>query len=306
MTLRVNARLSQDDVAYDFRRLSDDCRLFSACHPHCTNDCTGTRHQALLGHERIVCVCRDKSGTPRDEIQRKRKFHVIYQREWVFDILDHNGIDYDQVAVVDSDTIINPKCPNFFEKTNYEYTVVVQNADYEWVGRSIDGWHHHLLPNEIKPKVWEYHNAGFVIVNKKHKEFLDIVKDFYTKNIEKINDIRYYKSYAGIDVLSTGQTIMNFLVIKHNIKRTFLPERYNFGGLYMKNLLWAPWLNIHASSWWSDELIFLDMGWIYHFAGIPKLNTEEAVEEHIRRFGQKSRDTSYWMKRTYEELYETG
>ena len=233
-----------------------------------------------------------------------RKFHVIYQREWVFDILDHNEIDYDQVAVVDSDTIINPKCPNFFEKTNYEYTVVLQNADYEWVGRSIDGWHHHLLSNEIKPKVWEYHNAGFVIVNKKHKEFLDIVKDFYMKNIEKINDIKYYKSYAGADVISTGQTIMNFLVIKHNIKRTFLPERYNFGGLYIKNLLWNPWLNVHAPSWWSDELIFLDMGWIYHFAGIPKLDTEEAVKEHVRRFGYKARDTGYWMKRTYEELYE--
>ena len=166
-----------------------------------------------------------------------RKFHVIYQREWVFDILDHNEIDYDQVAVVDSDTIINPKCPNFFEKTNYEYTVVVQNADYEWVGRSIDGWHHHLLPNEIKPKVWEYHNAGFVIVNKKHKEFLNIVKDFYVENIEKINYTRFNKEYQDLPVASTGQTIMNFLLVKHNIKRTFLPERYNLGDLYRKNLL---------------------------------------------------------------------
>ena len=234
------------------------------------------------------------------------KFHVIYQREWVFDILDNNEIDYDQVAVVDSDTIINPKCPNFFEKTNYEYTVVLQNADYEWVGRSIDAWHHHLLPNEIKPKVWEYHNAGFVIVNKKHKEFQDTVKDFYVKNIDKINDIRFNKEYQDLGVVSTGQTIMNFLVMKHNIKRTFLPERYNFGGLYMKNLLWQPMLGIRMPPWWLDELIFLKAGWIYHFAGIPQL---ESLEEEIRyeeEFGEKWRECGYWMKRTYGELYENG
>jgi hypothetical protein len=111
---------------------------------------------------------------------------------------------------------------------------------------------------------------------------------------------------VGGEIPSVGQTIMNFLLIKHNIKRTFLPERYNFGGLYIKNLLWNPWLNVHAPSWWSDELIFLDMGWIYHFAGIPKLESVELEKEHVRRFGQKARDTGYWMKRTYEELYENG
>jgi len=41
-------------------------------------------------------------------------FPIIMQREWVFDIVEHNNIDYDQILIVDADTIIHPDCPNFF------------------------------------------------------------------------------------------------------------------------------------------------------------------------------------------------
>ena len=217
-----------------------------------------------------------------DALMDIKEFPIIYQREWALDILDHNGVDYDQVLIPDADTIIHPDCPNFFKLTNHKYTVVVNNGCFEWVLRSINGWGEHLFPDEIKPKVWEYHNAGFVIVNKKHKPFLDIVKDFYLDNINKINDIRINKTYQNLPLPSTGQTIMNFLLVKHNIERTFLPERFNFVDLHRKNLLHIP-----GHSWFSDELHFIDAGWIYHFSAIPKQN----------------RHVSYWMERTYKELY---
>ena len=63
---------------------------------------------------------------------------------------------------------------------------------------------------------------------------------------------------------------------------TYLPERYNMTDLYRKNLLHIP-----NESWWTDELHFLDAGWIYHFNSIP----------------QQERHVSYWMERTYKELY---
>ena len=209
-------------------------------------------------------------------------FLIIYQREWGFDILDHNEIDYDQVLIIDSDTIVHPDCPNFFEKTNHEYTAVASNGCFEWVMRSIDAWGKNFLPDETKPKFWEYFNTGFVIVNKKHKPFFDIVKKTYTENINQLNYIRNEVKYNGWPVPSTGQTIVNFLVIKHNIKITYLPERYNLTDLYRKNLLHIP-----NESWWTDELHFLKAGWIYHFNSIP------AQERHV----------SYWMERTYKELY---
>ena len=46
-----------------------------------------------------------------EPIMDVKQFPIIYQREWVFDILEHNGVDYNQVAIVDSDTIINPNTP---------------------------------------------------------------------------------------------------------------------------------------------------------------------------------------------------
>lgn len=214
-----------------------------------------------------------------------KQFPIIYQREWVFDILDHNKVDYDQVAIVDSDTIIHPNTPNFFKKTDNKYTVVTNNGCFEWVMRSINGWGSHLFPEEVKPKVWEYHNAGFVVANKEHKWFFDIIKDFYLKNINKINDIRTNQTYQNLALPSTGQTIINFLLIKHKVERTFLPERYNMTDLYRKNLLHMP-----GQSWWPDELTYLDAAWIYHFSAIPGK-------------GQQPRHVEYWMERTYRELY---
>ena len=40
-------------------------------------------------------------------------FPIIMQREWVLDILEHNEIDYDNMLIVDADTIVHPDCPNF-------------------------------------------------------------------------------------------------------------------------------------------------------------------------------------------------
>ena len=46
----------------------------------------------------------------------KEEMAICWQRYHLFDILDANEIDYDQILMVDSDTIVHPDCPNFFEK----------------------------------------------------------------------------------------------------------------------------------------------------------------------------------------------
>ena len=114
---------------------------------------------------------------------------------------------------------------------------------------------------------------------------MDIVKKFYLDNIDKINHIRNNVLYENLAIPSTGQTIMNFLLVKHKIERTLLPERFNFIDLYRKNLLHFP-----GQSWWPDELIFLQAGWVYHFSCIPGN-------------GNHPRSAKYWMERTYKELY---
>ena len=200
-----------------------------------------------------------------DTIMDHNNFPIIYQREWVFDIIEHNDIDYDQVLIIDADTIVHPDCPNFFERTNHEYTAVVNNGCFEWVTRSINAWGEFMFPDMEKPKVWEYFNTGFIIANKKHKPFFKILQDFY------------------LAIPGVGQTCVNYLVKQHNIKMTYLPERFNLTDLFRKNMLHIP-----EHSWFKDELIFKDTGYIFHFNAIP----------------QNDRHAEYWMKRTYEEWYD--
>jgi lipopolysaccharide biosynthesis glycosyltransferase len=212
-----------------------------------------------------------------EPIMDTSKFPIIMQREWVFDILEHNDIDYDQILIVDADTIVHPDCPNFFKETNHNYAAVVNNGCYEWVTRSVRGWGDAMFPNEPLVKPYDYFNTGFVIVNKKHKPFFDEIKDLYLNRGDEI------KHYRDTIKASTGQTMVNFMLKKNNIEVTKLSEGYNLQDLFRKNLLHIP-----GHSWFSDDLHFLDAGWVYHFNAIP----------------QNPRDVSYWMERTYNKLYK--
>jgi|TARA_R110002020_G_scaffold453257_1_gene667988 hypothetical protein len=213
----------------------------------------------------------------KDPIMDSDMFPIIMQREWVFDIIEYNDIDYDQVLIVDADTIVHPNCPNFFKETNHNYSAVVNNGCYEWVTRSIREWGKAMFPNEPLVKSYNYFNTGFVIANKKHKPFFNEIKELYLNRGDEI------KHYRDTIKASTGQTMVNFMLQKNNIEVTKLSEGYNLQDLFKKNLLHIP-----NHSWFSDDLHFLDAGWVYHFNAIP----------------QNDRHVSYWMERTYKYLYD--
>ena len=203
---------------------------------------------------------------------------ITWQRYYLFDILENNNIEYDQVLMVDADTIVHPDCPNFFNETENKYCGVMNNGDYEWVLRSIKGFGH-ILFNNYKIKPWTYINGGFQIMNKKHKSFFETMKKYYSNNSELIT-----KTISDLKT-ATDQTILNFMLSKNDVDVKILPDCYNLVDLYRKNLLY-----LDERSWWTDELHFLNAGWVYHFNAIPP--------------NQMNRDANYWIKRTYEELYE--
>tara|TARA_R110001583_G_scaffold1210_8_gene10136 strand:- start:1147 stop:1914 length:768 start_codon:yes stop_codon:yes gene_type:complete len=212
-----------------------------------------------------------------DPIMDPVQFKITLQRYWVHDILKHNKIEYDQVLIVDADTIIHPDCPNFFKESDGKFGVVLNNGCYEWVTRSIKEWGTALFPAGPVVKPWKYFNGGFQITNKTHIPFYTKVQEYYTSNIDKINQLSE-QIKAGTD-----QTIINYLVQQNTINVTYMSESYNLQDLFRKNLLHIP-----GHSWFPDELRFLDAGYIYHFNAIP--------ENH--------RNVSYWMERTYKELYK--
>jgi len=213
----------------------------------------------------------------KDPITDPSYMKITLQRYWVHDILEHNQIEYDQVLIVDADTIIHPDCPNFFHLTKGKFSVVVNNGCYEWVTRSINDWGKALFENQQRIDPWEYFNGGFQITSKEHIPFYNFVKDYYQKNISVIKELSE-KIKAGTD-----QTIVNYLAKEFGIEINYLPEAFNLQDLFRKNLLHIP-----GHSWFKDELLFTQAGYIYHFNAIP----------------QNPRHVSYWLERTFKELYD--
>jgi SAM-dependent methyltransferase len=204
---------------------------------------------------------------------------ITWQRYYMFDILEANHIDYDQILIVDADTIVHPDCPNFFNETDGKYSAVRNNGSFEWVRRSMDGFSKILFDDEVPFKVWDYINCGFQIVNKNHKEFFEYVRNYYLENQHDVqNAISQVK--AGTD-----QTIINFLLRKQNIELNYLSSCYNLQDLHSKQLLF-----IHPQMWFEDKLIFENCGYVFHFNAIPP--------------NEMGRDANYWIKRTYEEFYK--
>ena len=178
--------------------------------------------------------------------------------------------------MVDADTIVHPNCPNFFDETDNRYCGVRVDGCYEWVLRSIRGFGDKLFDG-IRIHPWNYINGGFQIVNSNLKSFFDAMKSYYKENSDKI--------IQTIDELKCGtdQTIVNYMLHKEKVDVKYLPSCYNLQDLYRKNLL-----VLTGKEYWTDELHYLDAGWVYHFNSIPP--------------NPMNRDANYWIKRTFTEI----
>ena len=201
-----------------------------------------------------------------------------WHKFFVLEMLENENIPYENVCIVDADTIVHPKCPNFFDEVGTKFGVVQSDGCYEWVNRSITKYREHLF-EDISIKTWEYFNSGFMVLHKTHKEFCDKVYEFYNENRDKL--VYAQKNF----MVGTDQTPINYLTRRFDIELKWLPNAYNLHDPYRKSLL-----HIDSSNWWPDTLDNLfNSGWVYHFNAIPQ--------------NPMGRDSSYWMKRTYEQLY---
>ena len=200
---------------------------------------------------------------------------IPWQRYYLFRLLKENDIEYNQVLMVDSDTIVHPNCPNFFNLTDNKYCAVVDFGCWEWTARSISEYK--SLFDNFNLDRGLYFNGGFQIVNKTHESFFETVLAFYEKN--KYTLIETQKKGLGTD-----QTPVNYLAQIHNIDLKILPPTFNLHHLVTKNLL------NFGQSWWGDELDNLyNQAWVYHFNSIPRNNL--------------NRTSEYFLERAYKELY---
>tara|TARA_A100001201_G_C4042829_1_gene187223 strand:+ start:165 stop:911 length:747 start_codon:yes stop_codon:yes gene_type:complete len=200
----------------------------------------------------------------------KEEMAICWQRYHLFDILDANEIDYDQILMVDSDTIVHPDCPNFFEMTEHKYTGVHNEGSYDWIFRSVENYSKFIFQGR-ELKWWNYINGGFQIVNKKHKAFFSSMISLYNNN--KKNFIQMQEQFHT----GTDQTPLNFMLQMNNVDVKLLPYEFNMTDMPRKEIL-------------NHDLTMTDIGWVYHFNCIPN--------------NQGNKATYFWMEKTYKELYE--
>ena len=208
------------------------------------------------GHTLFVL---DKPIYPLEEC--KANWHKLF----VYDLLENEGIEYDKIAIVDSDTIVHPDCPNFFDMVGDKFGGVV-NPVNEWVLRSMEVYSN-LAFNNYKINFWEYINTGFMVMGKNHKQFVQNAIDIYFKNKDSFIEIQ--NTYG----VGNDQTPINYLLQTQRIDVKLLSYKFNMQELPRKELL-------------TEDLLFTKMGWIYHFNTWPKPTPR------------------YWMEKTYRSLYE--
>ena len=205
-----------------------------------------------------------------DPIFPHKQMPVSWQRYYIFDLLDANEIEYNQIMYVDSDTMPHPDCPNVFKLSDNKLCFVHNDGSYDWLLRSIENYSKYFFDGyKIK---WEhYFNSGMLIFNKNHKDFFKKIISFFENNIERLREAE--KAWH----VGTDQTPVNFLTHINDIDYKLLPYEFNMMDMNRKELL-------------QEDLPFTKIGYIYHFNSIPN-NKDDQL-------------TYYWMKKTYEALYE--
>ena len=188
-----------------------------------------------------------------------------WQRWYVYDLLETNNIEYDQVALIDIDTMVHWDTPNIFELSQNKYTAVKDDLSLEWVNNSLAGYKK-FFPG-VNLEFTEYVNNGILVLPKKGKEFCEKVKEFYLTNVDELRNMQHHTLKKGTD-----QTPINYMAVEHfgeNIN--FLSKKFN----------WCHLKATHgfAPCMFSGTPIFIKYGYIWHFNGIPREERNGLMEQ---------------------------
>ena len=187
----------------------------------------------------------------KDALYDTEWMRPTWQRWYVYDILEHNNIEYDQVALIDIDTMVRWDTPDIFELSEGKYSGVIDDLSIEWLFNSINGY------KEFFPEVnlqWDkYINNGVLVLPKEGgKEFCKKVTQFYLDNVDSLRDKQHVSLKKGTD-----QTPINYLALEtfgEEIK--YLSKKYNMTHMY----------KTHA----FIEDIYIRCSYIWHFNGLPR------------------------------------
>jgi hypothetical protein len=172
---------------------------------------------------------------------------ATWQRWYALDILQGNDIEFDQVALIDIDTMIKWDAPNFFEETGHQFSACIDNDNVGWVIDSINGYQKFWPDTNLD---WtEYFNCGFIVLNKRHESICQNIVNFWKSNSNELTHMQQTLRKG------TDQTPVNYIT-KSNTKVNLLNKKWNLTHLNRKEIL--------------NGLKFIDAGYIWHFNGFDK------------------------------------
>lgn len=183
-----------------------------------------------------------------DYIEKDPKFKPTWQRWFSLELLVQNNIEFNQVALVDVDTMIHWNAPNIFNETQGKFSACLDNDNVGWVVKSIAGYKN-LFPS-VDFDWTTYFNCGVVVVNSSHKELCKKITSFRLRNSEVLLELE--RSLRK----GTDQTPVNYIVREENHEINILNKKWNLTHLNRKELL--------------QDFMFIHHGWIWHFNGFDK------------------------------------
>ena len=105
-------------------------------------------------------------------------YRVTWQRWFdVYDELEKNNIKYNKVFVIDSTSMVRWDCPNFFEMIDDRMVAWRDMANMHWIYNSIQGYKSFF--DNFDCDIKNYINCGSIIINEKHRDFLEYLITYY-------------------------------------------------------------------------------------------------------------------------------
>ena len=203
----------------------------------------------------------------KPSIEDTTKFRITVQRWFdVFNFLEKNNVEYNQVAMIDASSVPKWDCPNFFDLTNGKFTISVEQDNLAWIYESIEGYKDFFNGYELD--ISKYFNSGFIIFNKSHKYIFEKFKEIYTDRLDEILKIQ--------NTLKRGtcQTPLNYIVQMEDVDVEWLPIPFRLSHLPRKDLLQHNWQD-------GDDKtpFFIKYGYVWVFSGFDKTVRNRLMKE---------------------------
>ena len=197
------------------------------------------------------------------------KFRINWQKAiFVFDELDKRNINFNQIALVDSSSVIKWDAPNFFDMTDNRFTAWLDNDNLKWIYDSIQGYKPYFDNFELD--ISKYISSGFMIFNETHREFFESFKKLYLDNIDM-----FIEAQDETVKKSTEQTAINYWLQIQDIDVNLdLPLAFKLTHLHRKEMFSYNWqLNTDQTPF------FIKYGYVWFFNGIPKNDRSNLMKQ---------------------------